>query len=267
MKGYLVMSVTEISTIFSEAETALKEAGKLLISPKISKNEIVEKGFANYVTQIDYQVQSLLAMELERIIPGCNVITEEYSANKYDLDKPTWILDPVDGTTNLLHGYRHSSISLALFRGGRPALGFIYNPVAGEMFVGKAGSGAFLNGRKINASSNRHLGDCLIGFGTTPYDREKADRSFQIVRNIYRECQDIRRSGSAALDLAYVACGRTDGFFELCLQPWDFAAGMLILEEAGGKVTNLEGKRPEVISQSEIIATNGLIHEALLKIF
>ena len=199
------------------------------------------------------------------IIPGSNIITEETERNDFCLDRPTWILDPVDGTTNLLHGYGHSAVSLALFMDGKALAGWIYNPRSNEMFTGEAGKGACLNGEKIQVSSNSLLEDCLISFGTTPYDRRRAKETFSIIEHIFMECQEIRRSGSAALDLAYVACGRTDGFFELCLQPWDFAAGLLILEEAGGKLTDWEGKRPDSISQSGIIASNGLIHDILLK--
>lgn len=252
------------NTINTEVETALKEAGKFLGDPGYARETAVKKGFADFVTEVDYKVQRFLIKALNDIIPGSNIISEETDSNHYSLSGPTWVLDPVDGTTNLLHGYRHSAISLALYTDGKPLAGWIYNPDSNEMFAAEVGEGAWLNSRKIQASGSSLLGDCLISFGTTPYDRKKAQETFSILERIYMECRDIRRSGSAALDLAYVACGRTDGFFELCLQPWDFAAGMLILEEAGGRVTDREGKKPCAASPGSILATNGLIHEILL---
>lgn len=247
-------------------ESALKEAGRFFGEWSSAWETAVEKGRANYVTQIDYKVQEYLVSALNSIIPGSNIITEENEKNDLSLSKPTWILDPVDGTTNLFHGYQHSAVSLALYTGGKAAAGWIYNPTSGEMFSGEAGRGAWLDGRKINVSGNRLIGDCLISFGTTPYDRSNADKTFDILKRVFMKCQEVRRSGSAALDLAYVACGRTDGFFELRLQPWDFAAGILILEEAGGRITDWEGKRPGAVSPSSILATNGLVHDELFEL-
>ena len=257
--------MSSIEAIKVRVESALKEAGCFFTYSGFAQDTAVKKGHANFVTGIDYQVQNYLIKQLNEIIPGSNIITEETERNEFCLARPTWILDPVDGTTNLLHGYGHSAVSLALFMDGKALAGWIYNPRSNEMFTGEAGNGACLNGEKIKVSSNSLLEDCLISFGTTPYDRKRAKETFSIIEHIFMDCQEIRRSGSAALDLAYVACGRTDGFFELCLQPWDFAAGLLILEEAGGKLTDWEGKRPDSISQSGILATNGLIHDLLFR--
>ena len=248
----------------AEAEKAVRAAGKLFLSA-VDERQIIEKGFANFVTEVDYRVQDFLIRELDRIIPGCNIVTEEKADNLYAFHKPTWILDPVDGTTNLMFGYNHSCISLALLEGGNPVMGIVYNPVSGELFSATAGQGAFLNEIPIAVSRRDALEKSLIGFGTTPYDKGSAERTFSIVLQTYRRCLDVRRTGSAALDLAYVACAMLDGFFELRLQPWDYAAGMVLIAEAGGRVTDWKGEQPSLAKPSGIVATNGLIQDDLLE--
>lgn len=247
-----------------KVETALIEAGKVIVTSTIHRSMIEEKGFANYVTEVDYKVQELLTARLRKIIPGSNVIGEESKDNIYDIEKPTWIVDPVDGTTNLMYGYKHSAISVALYKEKAPYMGFIYNPYLNEMFFAEAGKGAFLNGIQIKVTKNESLEECLAGFGTTPYDRSKSEKTFKIITNLFKRCRDVRRSGSAALDMAYVACGRLDLFFEMTLQPWDYAAGLIILSEAGGKVTDWEGKEPQVTCPSGIVCSNGLLHSQML---
>jgi myo-inositol-1(or 4)-monophosphatase len=254
-----------MDNIFLEAEKAVRSAGNLVLDKELYKKRNKKSGDCNYVTEVDYAVQDFLFKELTRIIPNCNIIAEESSQNHYDFHRPTWILDPVDGTTNLMHQYNHSAVSLALVVDGKPTMGMIYNPYMNEMFFGLTGYGAYLNNKKIEVSEISILKDCLIGFGTTPYDREKSDSTFRIVNNVFKNSQEIRRSGSAALDIAYVAASRIDGFFELRLQPWDYAAGLIILEEAGGKITNWTEQKPNLIQPDSIIATNGLIHEVLIQ--
>jgi myo-inositol-1(or 4)-monophosphatase len=254
-----------MDNIFLEAEKAVRKAGNIVLDKELYKKRIVKAGDCNYVTEVDYAVQNFLVKELIHIIPNCNIIAEEAQKNQYDFSKPTWILDPVDGTTNLMHQYNHSAVSLALVVDGKPTLGMIYNPYMNEMFFGSTGQGAYLNNEKIEVSKISILKDCLIGFGTTPYNREKIDTTFRIVSNVFKSSQEIRRSGSAALDIAYVAAGRMDGFFELQLQPWDYAAGLIILEEARGKITNWIEQSPSLIRADSIIATNGLIHEVLIQ--
>lgn len=254
------------SDIGKKVENAVKEAGKLFFIPRMDESLIMQKGDANYVTQVDYAVQNYLLDKLSGIMPGCNIITEESNENSFNLDKPTWILDPVDGTTNLMRRFMYSAVSLALFVEGKPKLGFIYNPYNGEMFAAEAGKGAYLNGTGINVSGYADLKDCLIGFGTTPYIRDEAHRTFEIVERVFLQSLEVRRSGSAALDIAYVACGRLDGFFELNLQPWDYAAGILVLEEAGGKITNWKGERLVPRKSDSVLATNGRVHERILEL-
>lgn len=249
-----------------KVEEVVREAGKLLVNAVIAEEHIERKGKANFVTEIDYKVQEFLIEKLQDIIPESNIITEESKNNEYNLNKPTWVLDPVDGTTNLMYDYHHSAISLALFIEGTPSLGIVYNPTGEEMFFAESGKGAFLNGRRIKTASNKTLEDSLIAFGTTPYDRNKADRTFDAIKKAYLSSRDIRRSGSAALDLAYVACGRLDVFFEMVLQPWDFAAGMIIVKEAGGRATNWDGIELNVLGPSSVLATNNFVHKQMLEL-
>lgn len=255
-----------MEAVRNRTESIVKTAGRIFTDTVIDRSMIVEKGFVNFVTQVDYQVEEFLVKELGKIIPGSNIITEESQFNSFDFSKPTWILDPVDGTTNLMHSYNHSAISLLLLTEGKPLLGIVYNPAAGEMFTGISGKGAYLNDKRIKVSSNGRLEDSLIGFGTTPYDKSRAGRVFSTVEKVYMKSQEIRRSGSAALDIAYVACARLDGFFELQLQPWDYAAGLLILEEAGGKFTGWQGEKTGFSAPSDVLATNGLIHGELMEL-
>ena len=162
---------------------------------------------------------------------------EERYNTGLDWSRPCWILDPVDGTTNLIHSFRHSAISLALAEGGQAVFGVVYNPYTEECFTARRGGGAFRNGVPIQVSAVSRLEDSLLSAGTVPGQRELADAAFRQMRALYDRCQDVRRMGCASLELCDVACGRLEGYVELSLQPWDYAAGMLILAEAGGQVT------------------------------
>lgn len=250
---------------YEKIKQAVLEAGKLMNSEYTNEKNIISKGKFNFVTSIDIEVQEFLIKELNKIIPGCNIISEETSKNLYNLEGATFILDPIDGTTNFMYNMRHSAISLALFTDKRPEYAIIYNPSTNEIFEAEYNMGAYLNGTRINVNKSASLNESLIGFGTTPYDRKNMDKTFSILKELFKECIDIRRSGSAALDIAYVACGRLDAFFEMTLQPWDFAAGLIILNEAGGKITDWNGMALKITEPSSILATNKFIHEELLK--
>jgi myo-inositol-1(or 4)-monophosphatase len=254
-----------LDNIFKEVEKVVRNAGNIIQDKELYKKYMKKSGECNFVTEVDIAVQEYIVKELGRILPNSNIIAEESPLNQYLLDKPTWILDPVDGTTNLMHQYNHSAVSLALEMDGNPIMGMIFNPYSDEMFIGIVGKGAYLNNERIHVSSTSSLKDSLIAFGTNPYDRSKAETTFSIVSNVFMKSQEVRRTGSAALDIAYVACGRMDGYFELQLQIWDYAAGITIIQEAGGKITNWRGKQPSLIRPGSIIATNELIHEELIQ--
>lgn len=246
------------------ATSAVRAAGLLILEMEQHEFSFSAKSKANYVTDIDLAVERFMVSRLRGLTPDFDLITEESPPEVTDDTRPTWILDPVDGTTNLMRGYRHSAVSLALAAGGQPILGLIYNPYSDELFTAAAGYGATLNGRPIRVSDRKRLADGLIGFGTTPYDRQLARRTFAQVEKIFLKSLEIRRSGSAALDLAYVACGRLDGFFEQILQPWDYAAGSIIVREAGGRVTNHQGEPPSLQRGDSILASNTFLHDVLL---
>lgn len=255
-----------MSDLGIEIQDIIIEAGKIIISKSTEDIKFKEKGMYNYVTEIDICVQEFLYKKLKNLIKDSNIIGEESSDNYYNLDKPTFIIDPVDGTTNLMYGYRHSAISVALVINKELTLGFVYNPYTKEMFGAEKGIGAFLNGELIKTSQNNYLKDSLISFGTSPYDKEKGVTTLKIVEEIYKRSKDIRRSGSAALDICYVASGRCDGFFELSLEPWDFSAGALILIEAGGTISDFKGNEINIIKRGEILASNSSIHKEFLSI-
>ena len=209
-----------------------REAGSRIL--RFGEFDVEEKeGHANFVTTVDKAVQEYLHAALPELLPGSVFIGEEQE-NGSLTDVPTWIIDPVDGTTNLIHNYRHSAVSIALCVHQHPVLGVVYQPYSDEMFVAEANHGATLNGKPIHVAKTP-FARALVGFGTSPYNAALAERSMRMALACLTHCADVRRTGSAALDLAYVACGRTDAFFELSLQPWDFAAGALLVTEAGGR--------------------------------
>ena len=207
-----------------------------LIKNREMAAHVKEKGLADYVTQVDIAVQDFLKKELLALEPDIQFLGEETGLQEIKADS-FWILDPVDGTTNLMHDYQHSVVSLALYRQGEIVMGIVYDPFREEVFSAIKGKGSFLNGQPIHVSNAEKLSDTMIGLGTAK--RELADENFARFRRVFGQCQDVRRIGSAALELAYTACGRQGGYFEIYLNPWDYAAGMLLIQEAGGKVTDL----------------------------
>lgn len=210
-----------------------REAGAFF--QKKDLTQVTEKeGHGNYVTNIDCQAQAYLEENLLQLLPGSAFIGEE-KENQALTDAPTWIVDPLDGTTNMIHDYRFSAVSIALCIGKKPVTGLIWQPFSRELFFAERGAGAFLNGERIHVSDTP-FDRALVAVGTAPYDEELAETGIRLAGDFLRECADFRRSGSAALDLAYLACGRHDVFFELRLRPWDYAAGSLIVQEAGGRV-------------------------------
>ena len=234
-----------------------------LIRNREMASHVKEKGLADYVTQVDIAVQNFLKKELFSLAPGIQFLGEETGLQEMEADR-FWILDPVDGTTNLMHDYQHSVVSLALYDQGKIVMGIVYDPFREEVFSAIKGKGSFLNGQPIHVSKAEKLSDTIIGLGTAK--RELADENFTRFRRVFGQCQDVRRLGSAALELAYTACGRQDGYFEIYLNPWDYAAGMLLVQEAGGMVTDFTGKPLDPKKGGSVAGTNGHIHTGLLKL-
>lgn len=220
-----------------------------------------EKGVADYVTQVDLAVQDFMKKELHTLAPEIQFLGEETGLQRMDADS-YWILDPVDGTTNLMHDYQHSVVSLALCHKQEIVLGIVYDPFHDELFSAVKGEGSFLNGKPIHVSAAKTLSETIIGVGTAK--RELAKENFARFLKVYEKAQDIRRIGSAALELAYTACGRQGGYFEVYLNPWDYAAGMLLVEEAGGKVSDWDGRKLDPAQGGQVAGTNGQVHDELL---
>ena len=242
-----------------------QEAGAFFRRDELT-NVISKEGHANYVTNIDCKVQEFLERKLLQLLPGSEFIGEE-KENHALTDALTWIVDPLDGTTNMIHDYRMSAVSIALCRDKKPVTGVIWQPFTQELFYAEAGRGAFLNDRPIHVSDTPFR-NALAAVGTAPYYEELEDTGMKLASEFLHQCADIRRSGSAALDLAYLACGRHDIFFELRLKPWDYAAGSLIVREAGGLVQMpLAGEEMDYSLSTAVLSANPLCMQAALEVF
>lgn len=229
------------------------------------RHEVTEKGLADYVTQVDLRIQEYLTQKLAEAFPDVEMMAEEGDARVSAQGKKVWILDPIDGTTNLMRDCQHSAVSLALWDNDHMEFGVVYNPFLEETFTAYAGKGAFLNGLPISVTNSETMKDCLVAIGTSPYRKENAKRNFALFEKIFMQVMDLRRAGTASLDFAYVACGRYDCFFELDLKPWDYAAGWLLVQEAGGKVTDWQGGTPNPAKNADLLVTNGKVHSLFLE--
>lgn len=239
----------------------LREAGRLFFEN--GREAVTEKGYADFVTATDLAVQRLVIGRLRADYPACAILAEE-SEDRPDGSVPTFVLDPVDGTTNLIRRLGHSCISLGYVEDRRPVLGAVYNPFTDELFAAERGKGATKNGAPIRVTGAKTLRDSLVTVGTSPYRKDNAGANMELISEVFTRTLDIRRSGSSALDLCYVADGRTDAFLEAGLSPWDFSAGVLLVEEAGGRVTNWQGEPLDFFSKQNVLASNGRIHAETL---
>lgn len=245
-------------------EIVLK-AGKYLKKNLGNVKEISYKGATiNLVTDLDRKAENLIINALQKYFPNDSFLSEESGEKKGKSDF-RWILDPLDGTTNYAHAFPFYSISLALEKNGRPISGFVFDPERNELFSAKFNDGAYLNNRPIEVSSTAELNKSLLATGFSYKIRESKDNNISHFKDFIFVSQGVRRAGSASLDLCYVASGRFDGFWELDLNPWDTAAGWLIVEEAGGKVTNFSGQNYSY-NLKQILASNGKIHKKMSQI-
>jgi myo-inositol-1(or 4)-monophosphatase len=242
-----------------------REAGQVLADKFGRALQVSNKGDIDLVTEADLAAEQLIVERIRSYHPRHAILTEE-SGNVLEAGGSDaaykWVIDPLDGTTNYAHGYPVFCVSVALEHEGRVVVGVVYDPTRDELFAAERGAGATLNGRTLRVSETDELNRALVCTGF-PYDvRERGDfiRHF---RQFIMRAQSVRRDGAAALDLAYVAAGRFEGFYEEGLRPWDVAAGVLLVEEAGGRVTHYDGS-PFSIYATHIAASNGLLHEAML---
>ena len=246
------------------SEAALK-AGKILRENIGGTRQITYKGDINLVTEMDMRSEREVVRILRAAFPDHGIVAEE-GTDIRNGSGFTWIIDPLDGTTNYAHGYPCFSVSIALEQEGTIMAGVVYDPMREELFSAQKGQGAFLNEKKISVSVTDTLLKSLLATGF-PYDRKVSEKNnMNYFRDLLMASQEVRRDGSAALDLCSVASGRFDGFWELKLKPWDVAAGSLVVTEAGGMVTDLSGKKVDLHAE-EILASNGRIHQQMVKIF
>ena len=245
----------------------LRRAGAHILSADLAGGGVSEKGgdSANLVTVYDRAVQDELCTALLALYPDAVFMAEEQENDPAVLTAPIcFIIDPIDGTANFVHGCRRSAISLAVKEGGVTVFGAVYDPYLDEMFYATLGGGAFINGKPM-AVADRPPTQGLAVFGTAPYQKDRyGAATFALAERIYRTARDVRRSGSAALDLAYVAAGRYDMYFELSLSPWDIAAGLLLVREAGGTVTDVRGDEPPLATVTSVVAASPASHSYLL---
>ncbi|MBI2069377.1 MAG: inositol monophosphatase [Elusimicrobia bacterium] len=272
-------------------EKELKQRLKFLIDAALSGGDLLRRYFGkitvaqasykkgdpiNLVSVADHESQHLIVGKIRKAFPGEAILAEEGDLSRGDMafkKGPLWVLDPLDGTVNFLHGFPCFAVSFAFCMDGRPLVGAVYAPAQNELFWAQQGSGAYLSAGKAPASGRRlkvtkaaRLDNALMvtGFG---YDRrERADFYLKYYRSFLRIVHDVRRTGAAAVDLAWLAAGRSDGFWEWSLSPWDVAAGLLLIEEAGGRMTHFDGTQYSIFRSEETLATNGLIHDECLNV-
>lgn len=254
-----------MTEIVDFAQNLARQAGKLLVEKLTKNNQIYYKGTIDLVTEADKMSEELILAEISLRYPDHGILSEE-SAAKNERAAMRWIIDPLDGTTNYAHGFPFFCVSIALEEDGVVVLGVIYDPTRDDLFFACRSGGAYLNGKKLHVSSVSELSRSLLATGF-PYDiRVSPDNNLNFFNAMAVRAQAIRRPGAAALDLAYLAAGRIDGFWELKLKPWDTAAGCLMVEEAGGVISDMAGGKWHLQSPS-LLASNGLIQEQMMEVF
>lgn len=245
------------------------DCGKFMVSAALDENDssdvMKKSGDADLVTVYDKGVQEKLITGLTALFPEAHFFAEEKDNFAEDTKNGLcFVIDPIDGTTNFIHNLGASTISVGALYNGRPVFGCVYDPYRGDLFIAVDGKGAYKNGEKISVS-DREMPTAVVSFGTTPYrKKEYAEEGFRIARDIFCNCSDLRRSGSAALDMANIACGKLDGFFECILSPWDYMAGTVLIKEAGGVVTDFAGTEIGFSEPSPVLCSNGIIQNKLL---
>lgn len=239
---------------------------KELIDRELEEAEVTRKGAADYVTNVDFAVQDFMKRKLEDRFPDIRMIAEEKENKNLAADARYWILDPIDGTTNLIHHYGLSAVALALYEYGEITFGVVYNPFHEELFHASKGEGAYLNGKRISIDGHVEFPDAVVSYGSSPYEKKRAKNLFPLFYRIFMKAADFRRTGSAELDLCYVACGRQHAYLEQDLKPWDYAAGSLILTEAGGIVKQWDGSELPYLVNADIAASTPRLARPLMNL-
>jgi myo-inositol-1(or 4)-monophosphatase len=244
---------------------AARKAGRGLVRDfgEIEQLQVSVKGPGNFVTAADHRSEEVIFRELSKARPGYGFLMEERGRVDGPDKSHRWIVDPLDGTTNFLHGIPLFCVAIALEREGELVCGLVYNPVLDELYTAERGQGAFVNNRRLRVAARKSLADCVVSVGIPHRGRGDHPKFLDECKALMEQVSGIRRTGSAAIDLAWVASGRFDAYFERNLQPWDIAAGMLLVREAGGFVTEIDGgQRP--LETGSVAAANQTVHKALI---
>ncbi|RWK05466.1 inositol monophosphatase family protein [Mesorhizobium sp.] len=254
------------SAILNVMVQAAMKAGRSLSRDfgEVQNLQVSIKGPGDYVSQADRKAEEIVFAELSKARPGYAFLMEERGAVEGEDGQHRWIVDPLDGTTNFLHGIPLFAVSIALERQGQIVAGVVYNPAMDELYTAERGGGAFMNDRRLRVAGRAKLTDAVIGCGVPHLGRGQHGNFLIELRNVMAEVSGVRRLGSAALDLAYVAAGRMDGFWETGLSAWDIAAGTLLIREAGGFVSDMNGGQ-DMLEAGSVVAGNEIIQRALLK--
>ncbi len=256
----------DLQQLTGSVSQVAKEAGEFIRQQRktFSADKIEVKGLNDLVSYVDKTAEEQIVAALSKLLPEAGFITEEKTINKTG-ERYNWIIDPLDGTTNFIHGLPVFSVSIALQEYDELVSGVVYEVNQDECFYAWKGSAAYLNGREIKVSDNKTLDKGLLATGFPYYNFEKQKGYIELFTELMKSCHGLRRLGSAAVDLAYTACGRFDGYYEYNLNPWDVAAGILIVRQAGGHVVNFKGGE-ECLNSRELLATNGLITDEILSV-
>jgi myo-inositol-1(or 4)-monophosphatase len=252
-----------VHPLVNVAVTAARAAGNYILrhAPHTDRLTVTAKGLSDFVSEVDRGAEAEIIRNIRRYYPDHAILGEESGESGHG--DTVWIIDPLDGTTNFLHGIPHYAVSIGVVHRGKPEHAVVYAPCTNDLYTASAGGGAQLNSRRLRVSRTAALDESLIGTGAPFRDAERIEQYLPQLGRVLQETAGIRRAGSAALDLAYVASGRLDGFWELGLKPWDIAAGILLVQEAGGVVSEIYG-RSDVLKTGHLLAGNPRIHEALL---
>ena len=255
------------SATINVMEAAARKAGRGLIRDfgEVEQLQVSRKGPADFVSKADLKAEQTLRAELSKARPSFGLLMEESGTTKGSDDERRWIVDPLDGTTNFLHGIPHFAVSIGLEERGEITAGVIYEPIRDELFWAEKGAGAYLNRRRIRVSSRGQIGDAVLATGIPFGNRPGKEEFVSVIQPIMELAAGVRRFGSAALDLAYVAAGRYEGFWEYGLQPWDVAAGIIMVREAGGMVSEIGGGA-DMLHRESIVAANDLLHAPVRKL-
>jgi len=248
------------------AVRAARKAGDIIARAYDHRDrlQVDQKKDRDFVTEVDRKSQAIIIREIQKHYPKHGIVAEE-SEEIHAGATIKWYVDPLDGTTNFIHGYPHFAVSISAWKGDKPILAVIHDPMRNETFEAQDGNGAFLNRQRLRVSGCHRMDEALFASGLPPYRRDRLDAFILRLNACIRTSDGYRRGGSAALDLAYVACGRLDAYWESGLKPWDIAAGIILVQESGGMVTGLDGSKVS-LDKGDVLATNAHLHREFMKL-